>query len=49
MDFLFSHDGHTYAKHSECRDGQTTQVLFDQAEEPRVAELHPIEPSGDSE
>jgi hypothetical protein len=30
MDFLFSHDGQTFAKHSECAEGRTTQVLFDQ-------------------
>lgn len=49
MNFLFSHDGHTFAKHSECHDGEPTQVLFDQADQAPVEEPQPIDPSGEAE
>lgn len=49
MDFLFFHDGHTYAKHTECREGETAQVRCDQADPAPAEEPRPLEPSGDSE
>lgn len=49
MNFLFSHDGHTFEKHSECAEGQTTQVLCDEADHAQVEEQQPLEPSGDTE
>lgn len=49
MNFLFDHDGHTYAKHTECPDQGSAQVLFDQVDAQRGEELPPLEPSGDSE
>lgn len=49
VNFLFSHDGHTFEKHSECAEGQTTQVLCDEADHAQVEEQQPLEPSGDTE
>lgn len=48
MDFLFSDHGHTYAKHTECRDGEPTQVVFQELE-PAIEQQPSLEPSGDTE
>lgn len=48
MDFLFHHDGVTFAKHSECGEGVPTEIRFEQLTHPPVHE-QPLEPSGDDE
>lgn len=61
MKFEFSHDGHTYAKRSDCAvadgaeslgpigPGEPTRVRFLERDAHHVDEPQPLEPSGDLE
>jgi hypothetical protein len=48
VNFLMSHDGRTYAKHTECPEQGTTDVLFDEVEQ-HLEQEQSLEPSGDDE
>lgn len=48
MDFVFAHDGLTFGKHSECGEGEVTEIRFEQLTRAPVEEP-PLEPSGDDE